>query len=46
MIVKHGAKWLVLAEKDGRVLGTHPTKKAAQKQLAAIEASKARQQNK
>ena len=33
-------KWVVKPSKGDRVLGTHPTKKAALKQLAAIEISK------
>jgi hypothetical protein len=33
-------KWVVKPKQGDRVLGTHPTKKAALKQLAAIEISK------
>lgn len=33
-------KWIVKPKKGNHVLGTHPTKKAALKQLAAIEISK------
>lgn len=33
-------KWVVKPSKGNHVLGTHPTKKAAMKQLAAIEISK------
>ena len=36
-------KWVVKPKKGNHVLGTHPTKKAALKQLAAIEISKHRQ---
>ena len=32
--------WVVKPETGDRVLGTHPTKKAALKQLAAIEIAK------
>lgn len=41
MIRKRGDKWVVLNEEGTKVLGEHPTKEAADKQLAAIEASKA-----
>lgn len=41
MIRKRGSKYVVLS-KRGRVLGTHGSRAAAQRQLAAIEASKAR----
>jgi hypothetical protein len=40
-IRKQGEKWVVQS-KAGKTLGTHDTKKAAIKQLAAIEASKAK----
>ena len=33
-------KWVVKPKKGNHILGTHPTKKAALKQLAAIEISK------
>ncbi len=39
-ITHEGDKWLVHAESDGRVLGTHPTKEEAEAQLRAIEANK------
>lgn len=39
MIRKAGNRYQVLS-KDGKVLGTHDTKKEAEAQLAAIEASK------
>jgi len=39
MIRKTGNRYQVLS-KDGKVLGTHDTKKDAEAQLAAIEASK------
>ena len=41
MIRKQGNRWQVLS-KDGKVLGTHDTKKEAEAQLAAVEASKAK----
>lgn len=40
MISKRGSKFVVLDSKGKKVLGTHETKKKAQKQLAAIEISK------
>lgn len=41
--IEHRAgKWIVKPSSGDRVLGTHPTKKAALKQLAAIEISKHR----
>lgn len=39
MIKKAGKLWQVVS-KDGKVLGTHDTKKEAEAQLAAVEASK------
>ena len=41
MIKKQGEKWVVTT-KSGRVLGKHDSEKKALRQLAAIEASKAR----
>lgn len=40
MIVKHGADYQVTNAEGTKVLGTHASKKKAQKQLAAIEISK------
>jgi hypothetical protein len=42
MIVKKGNKFVVKDSKGEKVLGTHSSRKAALRQLAAIEASKAR----
>ncbi len=39
-IEKVGDEYVVYPKKGGKRLGTHPTRKAAQKQLAAIEISK------
>ena len=39
MIRKAGNRWQVLS-KDGKVLGTHDTKKEAEAQLAAVEIAK------
>lgn len=39
-IRKIGNKYVVYAKKGGKRLGTHTTRKSAQKQLAAIEISK------
>jgi len=39
-IERRDGKWIVKPSKGNHVLGTHPTKKAALKQLAAIEISK------
>jgi hypothetical protein len=41
-IKKVGNKYAVYPKKGGDRLGTHETKKAAEKQLAAIEISKAK----
>lgn len=43
MIIKSGGKWYVRSM-SGRRLGTHETKERALRQLAAIEASKARRE--
>ena len=40
MIRKQGRKWLVLDSTGKRVLGRHDTRAEAERQLAAIEASK------
>jgi hypothetical protein len=40
MIIKKGSQYQVRSSK-GKLLGTHPTKEKAQKQLIAIEISKA-----
>ena len=45
MIRKRGSKYVVLSE-AGKVLGEHDTRKDAIKQLAAVEASKAREADK
>lgn len=39
-IEKRGNKWVVLDSTRTKVLGTHSTKKKAQKQLSAIEINK------
>lgn len=41
MIRKQGNRWQVVS-KDGKVLGTHDTKKEAEAQMAAVEANKKR----
>jgi len=41
-IERRDGNWIVKPKKGDHVLGTHPTKKAAMKQLAAIEISKHR----
>jgi hypothetical protein len=41
MIIKKGSQYQVRSSK-GKLLGTHPTKDRAQKQLIAIEISKAK----
>ena len=40
MIIKKGDKYVVKDSKGKKVLGTHSTRQAALKQLAAIEISK------
>ena len=40
MIRKRGSKWVVLDKSGKKVLGTHPSKEKALKQLQAIEISK------
>ena len=42
MIKKSGSKFVVTNKSGTKVLGTHPSKEKAQKQLAAIEISKAK----
>ena len=39
-IEKRGKKWVVTDSKRKRVLGTHRTRRAAERQLMAIEISK------
>ena len=45
MISKKGSKWIVTS-KSGKKLGEHATKAEAQKQLAAVEISKAKAKKK
>lgn len=40
MVRKRGSKWVVLDKSGKKVLGTHPSKEKAVKQLQAIEISK------
>ena len=40
-IKKKGTQFQLILERTGKVMGTHPSKEAAQKQIAAIESSKA-----
>lgn len=42
VIRKEGGKYVVRSHKTGRKLGTHSSKKKAESQLRAIEASKKR----
>lgn len=37
--------WAVKKKSDGKKMGCHPSKKAAQKQVAAIEANEAKEHN-
>jgi hypothetical protein len=39
-IIKSGNEFKLVLDRNGKVLGTHPSKAAAKKQIAAIEASK------
>lgn len=41
-IEKHGSKFALVSKATGRTLGTHPTKKAAQAQEAAVNIAKGR----
>ena len=41
-IKKKGTQFQLILERTGKVLGTHPSKEAAQKQIGAIESSKKR----
>lgn len=41
-IKKKGSQFDLILKRTGKVLGTHSSKAAARKQIAAIEASKAR----
>lgn len=45
-IKKRGKKFIVTDKSGKKVLGTHPTRAKAVKQLQAIEASKKRKQGK
>lgn len=40
VIEKKGSKWVVLSHKGGRVLGTHESRAAAERQQAAINMRK------
>lgn len=42
MIKKRGKKWVLVSKKTKKVLETHPSKTAAERQEAAINISKAR----
>jgi len=42
VIAKRGKKWVLKSKRSGRTLGKHRSKKAARKQEAAINISKAR----
>jgi len=46
VVRKRGKKFIVTSSRSGRVLGTHPTRKAALRQLGAVEASKSRRRKK
>lgn len=46
MIKKQGSKYLVMDSTGKKVLGTHPTRAQALKQLAAVEISKAQRKKK
>lgn len=45
MLRKKGSSWEVLAKSTGKVLGKHPSKAQAVKQLQAIEISKAKKKS-
>lgn len=45
-IRKKGTQFQLILERTEQVLGTHPSKEAALKQIGAIESSKARKEGK
>ncbi len=45
-VKKRGNKWVVTDKTGKKVLGEHPTKDAADRQLRAVEASKAKKKRK
>lgn len=45
-VMQRGSKWVVVKADSGRVLGTHPTKEAAQEQVRAIYANEKRRKGK
>ena len=45
-VKKKGNKWIVTDKSGKKILGTHDTKKEADRQLRAVEASKSRENKK
>lgn len=45
-VVKKGSKWVVVKESSGKVIGTHPTRAAAVKQMRALYASEGKKDDK
>lgn len=45
-VKKQGSKWVVYKESTGKVVGTHPTRAAAVRQMRALYASEGKKDDK